>query len=167
MVLGVGQLTPQKDFATLIRAVADTDEDCRLLILGEGEQRGELEQLASELDLPDRVSLPGFRSNPYPYFRLAAVYALTSRYEGLPTVMLEAMALGLPIVATDCPTGPHELLSGGTLGHLVPVGDVGAVSRGIDAVLREQVPRREYSGLEQFSPPAVADRYSNYLAGEL
>lgn len=146
VVLAVGRLTAQKDFSTLIRAVAAVRKGrpCRLIVLGEGEQRPALEALVSELGAGDDIALPGFVANPYPYFRGAAMLALSSRFEGLPTVLLEAVCLGLPVVATDCPSGPSEILDGGRHGRLVPVGDAGALAVAIDEMLeRPQPPGRD------------------------
>lgn len=137
VVLGVGSLEPRKDFATLIRAFARLHEQrpCRLVILGEGEQRQELETLARTLGVADAVDLPGFRRNPYAYMARAGVFALTSRREGASAVIVEAMACGTPAVSTDCPSGPAEILSGLDPPALVPVGDDAALAECLAAVL--------------------------------
>ncbi len=124
VILSVGRLTPQKGFDLLIRAFAQVRKKsrARLLILGEGEERTALEDLASALGIERDVSLPGFVSNPYNYMARAAVFALSSRWEGLPTVLVEAMSLNLPVVSSDCPSGPREILQHGKYGSLVPVG---------------------------------------------
>ena len=98
----------------------------RLLILGEGEERPRLESLVAELGLGDCVALPGFGANPYAYLVRAAVFVLSSISEALPTALIEAMAVGTPVVATDCKCGPREILQDGRFGALVPVGDVAA-----------------------------------------
>jgi glycosyltransferase involved in cell wall biosynthesis len=98
------------------------------MILGEGEERPKLEALVRELRLEEDVALPGFVENPYKYMKRAAVFVLSSRWEGLPTVLVEALALGIPVVSTDCPSGPREVLEP----HeelLVPVGDANALAR--------------------------------------
>lgn len=125
IVLGAGRLTRQKDFATLIRAFArlNVQRPARLVILGEGRLRGELEALASELGIADRVALPGHVDNPHAWMAKAALFVLSSRWEGSPNVLTEALALGVPSVATDCPSGPREILQEGRFGPLVPVGD--------------------------------------------
>lgn len=139
VVLGVGRLTAAKDFATLIRAFAQlrAHRQARLVILGEGELRAELEQLVVELDLLPDVLLPGFVDNPYVWMRHSALFVLSSAWEGLPTVLIEAMACGTPVVSTDCPSGPAEILEKGKWGRLVPVGDIGALSNAIATTLVE------------------------------
>jgi glycosyltransferase involved in cell wall biosynthesis len=143
VVLAVGRLTPAKDYPLLIRAfaAARAEREMRLMILGDGEDRPQLEGLVAELGLNDCVALPGFVANPYNYMAKAAVFALSSMSEALPTGLIEALALGVPIVATDCPSGPREVLQEGRLGALVPVGDAEALARGILASLNR--PRRE------------------------
>lgn len=142
VVLGVGELSERKDFATLIRAFAlvAITRPCRLVILGEGRRRHELEALVKSLGLSDRVALPGFDPNPYAYLARAAVFALSSRWEGLPVALVEALALGVSSVACDCPSGPRELLGESGLGGLVPVGDHRAMAVQIDALLSKPHP---------------------------
>ncbi|MGI8777100.1 MAG: glycosyltransferase [Acidimicrobiales bacterium] len=123
VVVAMGRLVDQKDFATLIRAVARLPEECRLVILGEGPARPRLEALAVELGIAGRVDLPGYSANPYPALRAADVFVLSSRWEGLPTVLIEALTFDTPIVATDCPSGPREILDGGAWGRLAPPAD--------------------------------------------
>jgi glycosyltransferase involved in cell wall biosynthesis len=133
VLLAVGRLTVQKDFETLLRAFAEVRQqtECRLLILGEGEKRGELEALAQALGVADDVAMPGFTDNPYACMSRADALVLSSRWEGLPTVLVEAMACGCPVVATDCPSGPDEILEGGKWGPLVAVGDPEALAAAI------------------------------------
>lgn len=137
VLMAVGSLCPRKDFPTLIRAVADLRKrrDVRLIVLGEGPDRCELEMLVHSLGLSDVVDLPGFIAPPWPWMARANVLALSSRAEGWPGVLTEGLALGVPVVATDCPTGPREILDGGKFGRLVPVGDVGEMSAAIEATL--------------------------------
>lgn len=136
-VLGIGELCARKDFATLIRAFARlrAARPCRLVILGEGRQRAALEALVRELGLEADVRLPGFLANPYPHLTRAALFVLSSRCEGLPVALIEALACGTPAVSTDCPSGPRELLQGGRLGALVPVGDAEALAAAMAATL--------------------------------
>jgi len=135
VVLGVGRLVAQKDFPTLIRAFAlvHKERPTRLVILGEGEERSKLEALARELGLEQDIDLPGFVENPYKYMKRAAVFVLSSRWEGFGNVLVEAMALGTPVVSTDCPNGPAEILENGKWGELVPVGETQSLA---SAVLR-------------------------------
>ena len=137
VILGVGRLTLEKDFVSLIRAFSSVrkERSARLMILGEGEERPKLEVLVRELGLEGEVSLPGFVNNPYKYMKRAAVFVLSSRWEGLPNVLVEAMALGTPVVSTDCPSGPAEILEGGRWGRLVPVGDEKQLAAAITQVL--------------------------------
>lgn len=139
VVLGVGRLTEQKDFEKLIRAYAlvRAKRVVRLMILGEGKLRLQLETLVSQLGLKDDVALPGFVDNPFVYMARAAVFVLSSRSEGLPTVLIEAMACGAPVVSTDCPSGPREILEGGKWGLLVPVGNVSTLAQAMALTLDE------------------------------
>ncbi len=135
--LAVGRLTIQKDFATLIQAFAllRKRRQARLLILGEGEARQELEALIQKLGIAEDVALPGFVDNPYAYMSRAAALVLSSRWEGLPTVLIEAMACGCPVVSTNCPSGPEEILAAGKYGVLVPTGDVSALATAMVEIL--------------------------------
>lgn len=125
VVLGVGELSARKDFATLMRAFARVrrERPCRLVVLGEGKRRTELERLADELGIRADVWLPGFEGNPYRYMARAALFVSSSRREGSSAVIVEALACGTPVVSADCPSGPAETLQGGRYGCLVPVGD--------------------------------------------
>ncbi len=130
VIVSVGRLRPQKDYTTLIKAfhIVQKQRMCRLLILGEGVERPILEAQIEELGLQEHVQLPGFVANPLPYMKNAALFVLSSCFEGLPTVLIEALATGVPIVSTDCPSGPREILADGRYGPLVPVGDVQALA---------------------------------------
>ena len=167
VVLAVGRLCEQKDFLTLLRAFAQVRSclPARLLILGEGPSRSQLEAAVSELGLSDSVALPGFVANPYSYMARAAVYALSSRWEGLPTVLIEALACGVPVISTDCPSGPREILRDGHYGSLVPVGDVNALARSLEEVLRGgglPAPKESWAAFETVR--AVAN-YERVLLG--
>lgn len=137
VVLGVGHLEPRKDFTTLLQAFAMVREHrvARLVILGDGPERMVLASLACDLGVHEHVALPGFIPNPLPYMRRASVFALSSRAEGLPTVLIEALACGTPVVSTDCPYGPREILAGGRYGYLVPVGDADAMAQALDRII--------------------------------
>ena len=137
VVLGVGRLAPQKDFPTLVRAFAAVvrERPARLMILGEGKQRTGLEALARELGVEHAVALPGFADNPFAYMAHADTFVLSSKFEGLPGALIQAMACGCKVVSTDCPSGPSEILEGGRLAPLVPVGDAPALAEAISATL--------------------------------
>lgn len=141
VILSAGRLTKQKDYPTLIRAFAMVrrERPARLMILGEGEERPKLEALIQELGLDEDVSLPGFVDNPYAYMARSAVFVLSSAWEGFGNVLVEAMAVGTPVVATDCPSGPAEILEGGKWGKLVPVGDIEALAEAIMATLTNRI----------------------------
>lgn len=145
VILGVGRLTKQKDFATLISAFSllHKERAARLIILGEGEDRPKLETQVRGLRLEQDVELPGFVNNPFKYMKRAAVFVLSSRWEGLPNTLIQALSLGTPIVSTDCPSGPAEILEGGKWGRLVPVGDVTALARAIVDTLEQGLPDYE------------------------
>jgi len=125
IVLGVGRLSRIKNFSLLVRAFARARDamPMRLVILGEGKQRAELERLAAKLGIADDVSLPGYVENPYPYMRQASLFVLSSLWEGFGNVLVEALFCGTPVVATDCPSGPAEILDNGRYGPLVPIND--------------------------------------------
>ncbi|MBE9168002.1 glycosyltransferase [Pleurocapsales cyanobacterium LEGE 06147] len=145
--LAVGRLTEQKDFLTLIKAFALLRKQrlARLIILGEGKSRTELEATIDALGIAEDISLPGFVKNPYAYMSRASAFVLSSREEGLPMVLIEAMACGCPVVATDCAgSGPREILEAeqyGYLDSLVPVGDEVALSAAMLQVLESPVNR--------------------------
>ncbi|HSE08340.1 MAG TPA: glycosyltransferase [Nocardioidaceae bacterium] len=141
-ILAVGRLIPQKDFATLIEAFATVRRarPARLVILGRGPLQSELEQLAARLGVAADVSLPGFCDNPYPAMSAADVFALSSRWEGSPGVLIEAISCGATVVSTDCPSGPHQILDGGRYGALVPVGDAAAMAAALVDALDGRVP---------------------------
>ncbi|BAW01135.1 group 1 glycosyl transferase [Thermus thermophilus] len=135
--LAVGRLVAEKNFELLIRAFARVrrERESRLLVLGEGPERARLEGLVRSLGLEEHVDMPGFVPNPYPYMAKASALVLSSLYEALPTVLIEGLALGVPVVATDCPYGPAEILEGGRWGILVPVGNEEALAQAMVEVL--------------------------------
>lgn len=148
VILGVGRLVSQKDFFTLIEAFAQVrvTRPARLMILGEGEQRALLEERIRQLGLEQDVALPGFVENPYAYMAASAVFVLSSKFEGFGNVVAEALACGVPIVATDCPSGPAETLAAGKYGKLVKIADptemataiLDTLDRSIDSTLLKQ-----------------------------
>ena len=169
VVLCVGRLNPEKEFDTVIRAIAELapQRPVRLMILGEGSERPALEALVDELGVRDRVLLPGFAANPYAYMARAAVLALSSRWEGSPNVLVEAMALGTPVVATDCRSGPAELLENGRYGPLVAVGDATAMAAAIGQMLDAPVAvemLKARAGM--FTVAHASDAYLRVLLGD-
>lgn len=161
VVLGVGRLTRQKDFPTLIRAFAEVrrHRPARLIILGQGEDRAALEALAGALGVGEDVALPGFRENAMAYMARSALFVLSSAWEGLPTVLIEALAAGTPVVSTDCPSGPREILDHGALGPLVPVGDVPAMAAAILEELGRPRGAAPEDALRPFTRDAAVDHY--------
>lgn len=142
VVLGVGRLTRQKDFPTLIRAFSKVRRQrlIRLIILGEGRDRAALERLAGQEGVAADVDLPGFQANPYAWLARSSLFVLSSAWEGSPNALTEAMALGVPVVSTDCRSGPRELLDGGRYGPLVPVGDADALAVAMRETLDHPLP---------------------------
>ncbi|NHC34194.1 glycosyltransferase [Scytonema millei] len=141
--LAVGRLTEQKDFFTLLEAfeLVRRQRLVRLIILGEGDERDELEAAIARLGIAEDVSMPGFVENPYAYMSRASVLVLSSRWEGLGVVLIEAMACGCPAIATDCPNGPSEILAAGKYGPLVPIGDAVSLSVSMLQMLETPVSR--------------------------
>jgi glycosyltransferase involved in cell wall biosynthesis len=137
----------------------------RLIVLGEGPHRYRLEELARELGIAEDVHLPGFVKNPYAYLRDAALFALSSDFEGFAVVLIEALACGCPVVATDCPSGPSEILEEGCWGSLVSVGDVGELASAIQIALRYPPHLREHlrQRAEAFSAPLFAENYLDVI----
>jgi glycosyltransferase involved in cell wall biosynthesis len=166
VILGLGRLVNVKDFATLIRAFGELRKtmSAKLLILGEGEERGRLEALVHELKLEADVSLPGFVSNPYPYIKAADILVSSSKFEGLPTVIVEALALGTPVVATDCPGGSREILQNGDYGQLVSTQNPTALAKAVMSTLTAVPDKAKLKERGQvFSMEASAQRYLELL----
>lgn len=165
VLLAAGRLAEQKGFDTLIEAFARARETrpLKLIILGEGKLRDPLEAQVRALGLCQDVALPGFVDNPYAYMAAADLFVLSSRFEGSPNVVLEALACGCPVVATDCPTGPREILADTECGHLTPVDDACALSRAILSALDSPVDRSECKLLIE-ARHAVGPWSDRYLA---
>lgn len=136
-IIGVGRLEPQKNFSLLINAFAKIHKelDLYLVILGQGRLDQQLKELINRLDLDDKVIMAGFSDNPYAWIKNSKCFVLSSEHEGLPTVLIESMACGTPVVSTDCPSGPNEILEDGKWGALVPVGNVELLSKAIVKVI--------------------------------
>lgn len=166
LILSAGRLTAQKDFATLLRAFAilRKSQPARLIILGEGEERNSLLKLAAELKIDAHVDLPGFMPNPFGFMQKAHLFVLSSRWEGFGNVLVEALACGLPVVATNCPSGPAEILEHGKYGTLTPVGDAPALAAAMLQTLKqppsaEMLKRRA----QDFSNATIVPRYLQTL----
>ncbi len=162
IIVTVGRLHPQKDQQTLLRAFAKVVErrPARLLILGEGPDRAALEALAAELGVSQRVHLPGHVFDSLAQMKAADLFVLSSRYEGLPTVLIEALLCGLPVVSTDCEHGPREILKGGRYGTLVPVGDVEALASAmVRALAAVPDPEGQRRRAMEFTVAQAASRY--------
>lgn len=166
VILAVGSLRTAKDYPTLIAAFSHVRKlrSARLIILGEGEQRPHLEALITSLELNDDVSLPGFEINPFSYMSHSDVLALSSLWEGLPTVLLEALACSTPIVSTACPSGPAEILAGGKYGRLVSVRNdemlATAIVETLDAPISKALLKERAL---DFSIPGIANQYLETL----
>jgi glycosyltransferase involved in cell wall biosynthesis len=169
VILAAGRLRAQKDFPTLIEAFARLRRTlrARLVILGEGPERGTLSLLIRKLGVERDVALPGYIADPYPYIARASLFVLSSRWEGLPTVLIEALACGTPVVSTDCPSGPREILADGLYGRLVPVADAQALAQALATSLSEgQQPPPPESWLP-FDTDRVVDQYARLLLGRI
>lgn len=168
VLVGMGRLTTQKDFPTLLQAFQKVRRTtpCRLILLGEGSQRPALESLARSLRVLDDVCFAGFVPNPYPYLQKASVFVLSSIWEGSPNALTEAMALGTPVVATDCPSGPREILRGGEVAPLVPMKDPDAMAAAILQVLDNPPdPQRLREAVAEYTVEKSARRYLDVLLG--
>ncbi|MPZ44799.1 MAG: glycosyltransferase [Betaproteobacteria bacterium] len=170
VVVAAGRLAPQKNFALLQRAFARlrAQRPARLLILGEGRERSRLEAAAHELGIAADVALPGHVANPYAAYSRASLFVLSSDWEGLPTVLIEALACGCPVVSTDCPSGPAEILEHGRYGTLVPAGDAVALAQAMARTL-DQPPAADMlrRRSEAFTLERSAQRYLELLDGLL
>jgi glycosyltransferase involved in cell wall biosynthesis len=161
VILGVGRLEPQKDFPNLLRAFAllRKKRKARLVILGEGNLRPMLEALAKELGIEDDVQLPGFNSNPYAFMKRASVFVLSSVLEGLPTVLIEAMALGTPVVSTDCKSGPKEILGNSGYGMLVPTQNPEVLAAAIEKTLNSPRQTIDQNKLKRYTSEEATNNY--------
>jgi glycosyltransferase involved in cell wall biosynthesis len=164
VLVSAGRLEPHKGFVTLLRAFARMRErvEARLLILGDGSQRAELLAESNRLGLGDYVQLIGFKRNPFRFMKQADLFVLASEYEGLPNVLVQALALGARIVSTDCKTGPSEILCNGKFGKLVPVGDEESLARAMEESLEQPIGRAgERYALQRYG---ASNATADYLA---
>ncbi|MCY4383742.1 MAG: glycosyltransferase [Nitrospinae bacterium] len=166
VILAAGRLARVKDYPTLLQAFRQVsrNRDVRLIILGEGSWRRRLEKMIRKMGLQEKVSLPGWVSNPYAFMSRATLFVLSSRNEGLGNVLIEAMACGCPCVSTDCPSGPAEILNNGRFGPLVPVGDDSALAAAMERVL-DSPPGKEalLARAQEFSFDASLDQYERLI----
>jgi glycosyltransferase involved in cell wall biosynthesis len=165
VILAVGKLERQKDFLTLIRAFAQVRQvrHARLMILGWGPDQPQLEALVKELGLENDVAMPGYKINPFAYMAKAAVFVMSSAWEGFGNVLVEAMATGTPVISTDCKSGPAEILDDGKYGFLVPVGDSQALATSILKVLSGQAKQVDLEWIKQFSVETITQQYLEVL----
>ena len=165
VVLGVGRLCAAKDYPTLVRAFRHVRQNrpARLVILGEGEKRADLEKLSADLGIEEWLWMPGFVSNPFKYMAKSSVFALSSKWEGLGNVLIEAMACGTPVVATNCKSGPAEILKDGRYGELVPVGNPDVLAEAILAALNGEVEVAPAKAVDPFRVEVAVERYLSVL----
>jgi len=166
VVLGAGRLINQKDFPTLLRAfkLVIQVKPARLVILGEGKDRRQLEKLAQILGISENVAFIGFQINPFKYMKRARVFVLSSLHEGFGNVLVEAMACGTPVISTDCKSGPGEIIENGKSGILVPVSDYQSLSKAIIKVLSDDYLWQKFSaeGLEKVKYFSVEKNIKGY-----
>ena len=165
-LISVGSFKRQKNHALMIKAVTELSktQNVQLLLLGDGNLRPELEQLVKNCGVEDRIMLPGFVADPLPYYRTADLFVLSSNYEGFGNVIIEALACGLPVVSTDCPSGPNEILQGGEYGHLVPINDIPAMVSALERGLEDHVESaKQIARSEDFTSEKIAREYMEML----
>jgi len=164
-IVTVGSMKPQKNHALLLRAFARMDRaEARLMFVGDSSGRDALLSLAQELGVADRVIFAGFQRDPTPFYKTADLFVLSSDYEGFGNVIVEALASGTPVVSTDCPSGPAEILVDGEYGRLVPVGDTEALALAIEDQLASPTnSARLRARAADFVPAIAANRYLNLL----
>lgn len=164
-ILTVGSFKDQKNHPLLLRSFAAVDRsDARLMLLGQGGNEAALRALALDLGIADRVIFAGFHADPSPYYATADLFVLSSDHEGFGNVIVEALSFGLPVVSTDCPSGPAEILQGRRFGRLVPVGDAAALTRAMDTALAAPVDREALIlRASDFAPEIAARKYLDLL----
>lgn len=170
-ILSIGRFEWQKDYDTLLKAFAgvlEKDSDVGLFILGKGPKENYYREKVAELGIADHVHFGGFDKNPFKYLATCNVYVLSSRHEGMPGVLVQAMACGAACVSTDCPTGPNELIKDGESGFLVPVEDASALADKIATVLEDDILRQNFkkqapAAVQRFTEKAGVDSYFGFL----
>jgi len=164
-ILTVGNLKPVKNHPLLLRAFAALGRpEARLMLLGQGRNEAALRALADSLGIGDRVIFAGFHPDPAPFYATADLFVLSSDHEGFGNVIVEALSCGLPVVSTDCPSGPAEILENGRFGRLVPVGDAGALTAAIDLALSAPVDKAAQKvRADVFAPEIAARKYLDLL----
>jgi glycosyltransferase involved in cell wall biosynthesis len=175
LITAMGRLTYQKGFDLLLQAfkkIADAHPHWQLMILGEGALRKDLERQRDELGLTKRVRFSGLVDNPFPILQGSSLFVMASRYEGFPCALLEAMACGLPVVYTDCPSGPSEIIREGIDGLLVPNGDVAALGNAMDRLMsdageRQRLAARAPEVLERFGSDKIISQWESLFVGIL
>lgn len=171
-IIAMGRLTEQKGFDILLDAfhkIAYDYPDWQLLILGEGELRSELERKRDDLGLNNQVIFPGRVDNPFPILKRSEMFVLSSRYEGFGNVIIEAMACALPVISTDCPSGPGEIIRNGIDGILVPNKDVSSLSAAIVELICDQQKRQSLSenalkAVKRFELPTIVEYWEDLMA---
>ena len=168
VVLYVGRLSYEKDTSNLIRAFKKVQDQIpsQLIIVGDGPDRIKLEELVHQECIDNRVSFVGYQENPYPYFAQSDLFVLSSTREGLPTVLIEALAFGIKIVSTDCPSGPREILDNGVYGQLVRPGDSAALADSIVSSLKSSGPIVPKSLLEQYKVETAVAAYTKIACSQ-
>ncbi len=160
LIIAIGRLVKQKNFTLLLRAFADmlaSGKDAQLIILGEGPERHALQCQAKRLGINERLTMPGNVPNPYVWMANSDLFVLSSNFEGWPNALIEALVIGLPVVACDCPTGPAEILQNGAFGQLVPPNDVGSLAAAMKKQLSQG--KTKYPFLHEWDADAIARRY--------
>jgi glycosyltransferase involved in cell wall biosynthesis len=172
VVIACGRLTEQKGFSYLIKAfykIKKEFKNATLLILGQGEKEEELRSLVKDLNIKDSVKFLGFQKNPYKYFYNSNLFVLSSLWEGLPGVLIEALTCEVPVVSTNCKSGPKEILDNGKAGELVKVKDIDTLSNAMLKVLRDKDLQNKYKSLglkkvKEFDKNKIIKQYEDFLS---
>ena len=169
VIISVGRLSAAKDYTTLIKAFSLVRHrlKSKLIILGEGRQRAKLQTLANRLGLEQDLDLPGFKVNPFAFLARADVFVLSSLFEGAPNALMEALAVGTPTVATDCSSGPREILAGGRFGRLVPLKDPNSMAEAVLATLKDP-PEKSIlcEAVQRYGLKDIVKQYVNVLGDQ-